>query len=208
MTAPAVSSKPTLTLRIALSSCALVGIGLAILYLKKKQTPPPPHTDCPPLGSIVHYHKGIPIYSNGLQAFESHGKHYAADGYYYGHKWQCVEFIKRYFHDAHKHHMPNVWGHAKDYFHPELAHGALNPDRNMLQFHNGSDQAPQVNDLLVWNNPPYGHVAIIAEVHHDHIVVAQQNIIGAPTQRFPLTHHNGSFTINDDIQPAGWLRLP
>jgi surface antigen len=145
--------------------------------------------------------------NNGSLGFESHGKHYAEDGYYYGHKWQCVEFIKRYYHDTHDHKMPNVWGHAKDFYQSGLTHGSLNSGRNMLQFENSHTERPQAEDLLVWNNPPYGHVAVIAEVHDDHIVVAQQNIYGAPLKKFDLTHENGNWTIMDDTRPAGWLRF-
>jgi len=70
------------------------------------------------LGDIVYTHNNVPIYSNGDAVYQSHGKHFSKDGYYYGRKWQCVEFIKRYFYDYCGHSMPNVWGHAKDFFDP------------------------------------------------------------------------------------------
>lgn len=161
----------------------------------------------PSLGEIVHSHDGVPIYSNGLIAYKSHGKHYADNGYYYGHKWQCVEFIKRYYHDAHEHKMPSVWGHAKDFFDNRITHSTLNPARAMLQFDNGKGDKPQINDLLVWNYPPYGHVAVISDVHSDSITVVQQNISNAPSEIIPLKLQSGQWHIGGDKAPAGWLRL-
>lgn len=186
---------------------ALTTIAVSIAVTLRKRPVSQSTNEWPALGEVAHTHNGVAIYSNGLEVFESHGKHYAKDGYYYGHKWQCVEFIKRYYHDAHSHQMPNVWGHAKDFYQSGLTHGSLNSGRNMLQFENSHTEKPQAEDLLVWNNPPYGHVAVIAEVHDDHIVVAQQNIYAAPLKKFDLTHENGNWTIVDDTQPAGWLRL-
>ncbi len=188
---------------------ALAGIGVSIAIIQRKRTTPPAGIlDWPGHGEVVHTHNGVPIYSNGLQVFKSSGKHTADDGYYYGRKWQCVEFIKRYYHDAHDHHMPNVWGHAKDFYQSDLSHGSLNQGRGMLQFKNGGNIAPMVDDLLVWNNEPYGHVAVISEVHDNYIMVAQQNIYGGATERFPLANKDGRFTITSSVNPAGWLRLP
>lgn len=186
---------------------ALAGIAVSITVLQRKRTAAPKILKWPELGEVAHPHNGVQIYSNGLEVFNSHGKHHAADGYYYGRKWQCVEFIKRYYHDAHDHQMPNVWGHAKDFYQSDLTHGSINQGRNMLQFANCHSEKPQADDLLVWNNEPYGHVAVIAEVHDDHIVVAQQNIYGAPLEELKLTLENGQWTIIDDTKPAGWLRL-
>lgn len=196
------SSRRTFTI-LALST---IVVSVAII-LKKKSTPKLLE-EWPAHGEVAHTHNGVPIYSNGTQVFQSSGKHTADDGYYYGRKWQCVEFVKRYYHDAHDHHMPNVWGHAKDFYQNDLSHGSLNQGRGMLQFHNGKDTPPMVDDLIVWNDAPYGHVAVIAEVHDTYIVVAQQNIYGSATQRFPLSKSKGSFTITGTKPPAGWLRLP
>jgi len=167
-------------------------------------------TEAPPqLGDITHTYNGVEIYSNGEHVYESHGKHYADDGYYYGHKWQCVEFIKRYYHDAHGHQMPNVWGHAKDFFNTSIPTGQINPDRGMTQFHNGSTTKPAAHDLLVWNHNKYGHVAIIVEVSDKEVKIVQQNIAGHPTQSLPLKRDSsGCWTINPgSTQPAGFLRL-
>lgn len=37
-------------------------------------------------------------------------------GYYYGYKWQCVEYIKRFYYEAKGHKMPDSYGNAKDFW--------------------------------------------------------------------------------------------
>ncbi|WP_347440636.1 CHAP domain-containing protein [Rubritalea sp.] len=64
-----------------------------------------------------------------------------------------------------------------------------------------------VNDLLVWHNDPYGHVAVTSEVHGELIVIIQQNIYRVTTQRFPLLKRDGTFSMSPKKPPAGWLRL-
>lgn len=178
--------------------------------MQKSESPSTTAADAvwPPIHSQVGSYKEVPIYSNGEHVYQSHGKHYAGDGYYYGHKWQCVEFIKRFYHLAYAHHMPSVWGHAKDYFDTAIPHGHINPARGMLQFHNGMQDKPAPDDLLVWNHEPYGHVAIITKVTDQSITIAQQNIKHAPIKELPLTHHDKHWLINPSTPPAGWLRIP
>lgn len=183
---------------------------LAWWKMQKPDAPAAPQADAvwPPTHTQVGSYRDIPIYSNGEHVYKSHGKHYAEDGYYYGHQWQCVEFIKRFYYLAYAHQMPSVWGHAKDYFDTAIPHGQLNPARGMLQFHNGMDEKPAPDDLLVWNHEPYGHVAIITKVAKNSITVAQQNIKHAPTRELPLTYKDKQWLINPSSPPAGWLRIP
>ena len=93
--------------------------------------------------------------------------------YSYGLKWQCVEYVRRYYYDALNHRMPNRWGNASDYFRYSLPSGTINIERNLVQYHNG-DTKPQVNDILVWAHG-YGHVAIVTEVLSDGVKVIGQN---------------------------------
>lgn len=160
------------------------------------------------IGVTLDEYRGVAVYSNGLIYSRSHGKHYGGDGYYYGQKWQCVEFVKRFFHRAHHHEMPDVWGHAKDFFDESIAQGRLNPARGLLQFRNGGDVYPKTGDLVVFTNGGFGHVAIISRVTTNEVEVIQQNVLGHPRQKFPLTWTPASFQIGDSYQPAGWLRVP
>jgi surface antigen len=160
------------------------------------------------VGRILDTYRGVPVYDNGLLFFRSYGRHYSPDGYYYGQKWQCVEYIKRFYHQAKGHQMPDVWGHARDFFDDALADGALNPRRGLVQYHNGAASQPQPDDLLVFTDTRYGHVAIVAAVTSDSLEVVQQNILGKPRQRFSLTTSNHRWFIRAPRVPAGWLRVP
>ena len=146
------------------------------------------------------------MHDNGLLFFRSHGKNYSADGYYYGQKWQCVEFIKRFYFEAKGLRMPDVMGHAKSFFDENLADGATNQRRGLVQYRNGSTEKPRPDDLLVFTDTKYGHVAIVAEVTGNELEVIQQNIFGKPRQRFSLITTNGHFFVREPRGPAGWLR--
>ncbi|MDX2001891.1 MAG: CHAP domain-containing protein [Chitinophagales bacterium] len=158
------------------------------------------------IGSPIDSFNNVKVYYNGLNYAESYGSHYHNDGYYYGKKWQCVEFVKRYYYDHFHHEMPNLYGHAKDFFDTTLVQGGINQERNLIQYWNGGNMRPKVNDLLVYNNGKYGHVAIIAAVNEDEIEVIQQNILFKPRETLPLTYSNGSYTIGEVHSPVGWLR--
>ena len=48
------------------------------------------------IGQQIDQLNGIPVYFNG-ETLHSQGRNKSADGYNYSLKWQCVEFIKRYY---------------------------------------------------------------------------------------------------------------
>lgn len=159
-------------------------------------------------GEIITSYRGVPVRSNGPDYTVSHGKHYAADGYYYGQKWQCVEFVKRFYRDAFNHSMPDVWGHARDFYNPETSPGSINPKRGMWQFENGGSVAPQADDLLVFDYTPFGHVAVISEVREHEIEVIQQNVRGKPRETHLLSKKGNRFFVGTNRKPVAWLRVP
>lgn len=59
---------------------------------------------------------GVPGYYNGSSEAETWGSHFSADGYYYGEKWQCVEYVRRYYRDALKHDILKK-GNAETWLH-------------------------------------------------------------------------------------------
>ena len=74
--------------------------------------------------------------------------------------------------------MPNTFGHAKDFYNPNLKDNERNTDRNLLQFSNPSNTKPKSNDILIFEANsvnPYGHVAIVSKVTEDEIEIIQQN---------------------------------
>ncbi|MCH2199671.1 MAG: CHAP domain-containing protein [Flavobacteriales bacterium] len=130
--------------------------------------------------------------------------HYSDSGYRYGLKWQCVEFVKRYYASHLDHEMPNTWGHAISFFDKSLEDGEWNKARGLVQYTNGSATSPAVDDLLIldWAEP-YGHVAIVGEVTETQILVIQQN--AGPTRIYlDLDRSDGKYTISDQV--VGWLR--
>jgi hypothetical protein len=159
-------------------------------------------------GAVITSYRNVPVRSNGADYTVSHGKHYADDSYYYGQKWQCVEFVKRFYHDAFDHHMPDVWGHARDFYDPETSPGTINAKRGMWQFENGGPIPPQADDLLVFDFPPFGHVAVISEVRGNEIEVIQQNVTGKPREVHALTQKGDRFFVETERKPVAWLRLP
>ena len=177
---------------IALSS----GVAIAILFICNAQR----------IGRVLDSYKGVPVYDNGLLFFRSYGKNYSADGYYFGQKWQCVEFIKRFYFQAENHRMPDVMGHAKSFFDESLPDGVLNSRRGLVQYRNGSTNQPRPDDLLVFTDTKFGHVAIVSQVTPNSIEVVQQNILSGPRQRFSLVASNGCYFVTSPRQPAGWLR--
>ena len=158
------------------------------------------------VGKTIDSHRGVSVYDNGLLFFRSYGKNYSQDGYYYGQKWQCVEFVKRFYYDAKGHKMPDVMGHAKSFFDENLSDGALNSRRGLFQYQNSSTNKPCADDLLVFTDTKYGHVGIVTQVGENFLEIIQQNILGRTRQQFPLVASNGHYFITSPRQPAGWLR--
>ena len=156
------------------------------------------------VGVVTDSYKGVAIYDNGPIAYKSHGRNNSASGYYYGQKWQCVEFVKRFLDQAKGHHMPDVWGHAKDFFDPAVAQGGMNPRRGLRQFYNGSNAPPIVDDVFVFTGR-YGHVGIVSNVSSNAVEIFQQNIYGKPRARFGVSVTNGCYTVASG-NLMGWLR--
>lgn len=145
-------------------------------------------------------------YNDGMSA--THGRN-VVDGYNVGLKYQCVEFVKRYYLEHYHHRMPDSYGHAKDFFDAAVEDGALNKRRALLQFTNPSKSKPEVGDLMVldgWGGNPYGHVAIISKVEDGEVEVVQQNC-GSTHDAFDLDLVDGHWRV-DNKRVLGWLRMP
>ncbi|MDD2634962.1 MAG: CHAP domain-containing protein [Bacteroidales bacterium] len=158
---------------------------------------------------IVEYNVGEPIDSlNGVVVYfngkisNSHGRN-TIEGYNIGLKYQCVEFVKRYYFEYYNHKMPDTWGHAKDFYDKDLTDGELNTRRDLFQYSNPSKMMPEVGDLLVWDGT-HGHVAIISEVRFNRIEVIQQNCWTISRRKYKLKFRNGWYVDNSRI--LGWLR--
>lgn len=138
---------------------------------------------------------------------KSYGKHYSKDSsYYYGKKWQCVEFIKRYYYNHFHHMMPNGFGDAKSFFDKDVKDGELNKERGLIQFTNCSSSSPKEDDILIFGGK-HGHVAIVTKVTATEVEIIQQNIYMTPRETFKLVFQNEKYTIGEKRKPEGWLRM-
>ena len=93
------------------------------------------------VGEAIDSQDGVAVYYNGGVGHRE-GRNLAPDGYNLGVKYQCVEFVKRYYYQHFNHKMPDASGHAADFFDAKLADGELNKARGLLQFRNGGSSAP------------------------------------------------------------------
>jgi surface antigen len=158
------------------------------------------------IGKAIDSYKNIKVYYNGRDYTKAYGKNYSKDGYYYGQKWQCVEYVKRFYYQAKAHKMPDVYGNAKDFFDSGLKQGELNKRRGLIQYRNGGNVGPEQDDLIVFTDTKLGHVAIVTEVASDYIEVIQQNVYGRTRERYKLITKDSKYYIGTKRKPAGWLR--
>ena len=163
------------------------------------------------VGQVIDEFNRIKVYFNG-GVHHSSGRNLTPDGYNLGIKYQCVEFVKRYYFERFEHKMPDSYGHAKDFVDPAVVDGSLNPKRTLLQFRNGSLTKPRSEDILVFGPSllnPYGHIAIVSDVKNDRLEIVQQNPGPFSNSReiFKLSNSSGSWII-ENRRVLGWLRMP
>lgn len=161
------------------------------------------------IGKPIDSLNGILVYENGNIKNIS-GRNTTSDGYNLGLKYQCVEFVKRYYYEFYNHKMPNSWGDAKDYFNSTIKDGEKNEDRDLIQYSNPSDVQPRIGDLLVYKpteENTFGHVAIISKVEENHIKIIQQNPDAGNKSReiYELKYLNQKWKIQNN-RILGWLR--
>jgi hypothetical protein len=161
------------------------------------------------IGDVVDEFNGVKVYYNGSVSHVSM-RNVSSDGYNIGLKYQCVEFVKRYYYEYFKHKMPNSYGHAKDFYNSKFKDGQINTERNLIQYKNGGKGIPQMHDLIVWKGNewnPYGHVAIVVKNNSNKsIEIIQQNPgPNAPSRiTLNLIYSDSGYTIDDD-EILGWL---
>ena len=127
-------------------------------------------------GTVVDSLNSVYVYYNG-GANQTSGRNVVA-GYNIGMKYQCVEFVKRYYYEYYHHKMPDSYGHAKSFFDKKLSNGEMNVSRGLIQYKNGEGILPQIGDIVVFDGylfNPYGHVAIISAVGTNEVELIQQN---------------------------------
>src|SRR5690554_8191105 len=161
------------------------------------------------IGDKVDSLNGVYVYYNNSVG-NVLDRNTTADGYNIGLRYQCVEFVKRYYYEHLNHKMPNSYGHAKDFFDHTVTDGQLNKKRNLIQYRNPSQTKPKVDDLLIFGGSifnKYGHVAIVSNVTDSDIEIIQQNPgpFSESRESYRLDYKDGKWEIKNE-RVLGWLR--
>ncbi|HNJ90025.1 MAG TPA: CHAP domain-containing protein [Chitinophagales bacterium] len=185
-----------------------VGIAFFILHnLKASNASQLSDSSATPVIDSLHH---IPVYYNG-DVDHVAGRSVARNGYNYGLKWQCVEFVKRYYADHLGHYMPDADGNAKDLFDKRLPDASFNEARALVQYANPSLKKPQPDDIIVFDGHlgnRYGHVAIISQVTETSIEIIQQNAgPDTPTREWLSLEKVDNRWEVDHKHVLGWLRV-
>ena len=192
----------------------LIFLGIAtlisILFFLSKRVNLNPNYE---VGQKIDSLNGVIVYYNGGVGNVSE-RNLSEDGYNIGLKYQCVEFVKRYYYQKLNHKMPDSYGHAKDFFELGLDDGDFNKKRSLLQYSNPSKSKPRKDDLIVYSKTvfnQYGHVSIVSEVVGEKVEIIQQNPGPFSNSReiydLIYTEDDGKWKIKND-RIIGWLRKP
>lgn len=133
---------------------------------------------------------GVPVYSSDYDSADDralpnrHAYRSYVDGIYMGHKWQCVEFARRWLY-LNKGWIFDEVGMAYEIFELTSVRDVKRNTRLPLHaFRNGSRRLPEPGCLLIWEEggeyERTGHVAVVVEVHEDGIRLAEQNLHHVP----------------------------
>ncbi|MBS7252443.1 CHAP domain-containing protein [Flavobacterium branchiicola] len=161
------------------------------------------------IGQILDSLNGVKVYYNGGVDHVLE-RNVTKDNYNLGLKYQCVEFVKRYYYEHYNHKMPDAYGHAKDFFDPKVKDGDLNLKRGLIQYTNSSKSKPETGDLVIFSGSVlnrFGHVAIISKVSENEIEIIQQNPgpFSSSREVIALENHDGKYKI-ENKRLQGWLR--
>lgn len=160
----------------------------------------------PSFGEPVDSLNGVLVYYNG-DVDNVKGRN-TVDGYNLGLKYQCVEFVKRYYYYHLEHKMPDSYGHAKSFFMEGIKDGKINQQRDLIQCTNPSKFKPELDDLIVMGESKYGHVAIVSAVSDSEIELIQQNpgIHGDSRIKIAINQNSEGKWLIGRSRILGWLR--
>jgi len=159
------------------------------------------------VGEILDQLDGVKVHFNG-PITNVNGRNTTPDGYNLGLKYQCVEFVKRYYYEVYNHKMPNSYGHAKEFYDLSIRGHGFNKARGLKQFANGGIMRPMHGDLVVFGHSdanPFGHVGIVSAVGSDFVEMVQQNVAKQTRAKYRLVENGGHHYISDSLI-LGWLR--
>ncbi len=179
-----------------------------------------------PFGALLGYAPGgVAIYSSNYSSLQPDERQDRAafrsyiGREYMGHKWQCVEFARRFWFLTYGFVFTDV-GMAWEIFSLRFVRQVVNDEILPLQaFANGSQRAPTAGALLIWEQggefKDTGHVAVITQLCGNKVRIAEQNVVHMPlpagqqwTRELTLTVEEGHYTLHDtfdDTHILGWM---
>ncbi|MBP8966207.1 MAG: CHAP domain-containing protein, partial [Paludibacteraceae bacterium] len=158
-------------------------------------------TNCvTPFGTLLGSFNGVDAYSNCNTNYYSEIHNYWG-GTYTGIKWQCVEYVNRYYKIVYGLDLfgTKCFGNANSYY-------SNAKNAGLLAYPNGGSIAPQVGDILCSNGMTYGHVAIVMEVGTNFVKVIHQNF--SNSNCFMTLNRSGNTVsgFNGNYPIEGWVR--
>ena len=165
-------------------------------------------------GSPIDSYNGVTVYYYGNGGKTKH-RNLSKDGYNFGLKYECTEFVKRYYYVHFNHNMPVTYGNAKDFYNNNIKDGQRNIQRDLIQYSNPSRTKPKEGDLIIFPSNKFnhfGHVAIISKVTNNEIEVVQQNMGLSTRATYGLLKTDNGWEVKENfaslikINPLGWLR--
>ena len=103
-----------------------------------------------------------------------------------------TEFVKRYYKSVFGVEFPDSLRRGVDFYDPDIPDGEVNPKTGLIQYTRPSIAPPRKNDIMVFNDARYnpgGHLAIVAEVSRQEIVIVQQSPDPLSKTREPLRYY-------------------
>ncbi|KAG5501535.1 hypothetical protein JKF63_03364 [Porcisia hertigi] len=177
---------------------------------------------CLPFGAVQGYAPGgIPAYSNNHDHFFS-GERSIASNVFYGFKYQCVEFARRWMLERKGLMLPDVNWACNIFELNKVRDAATGEDFAVLRVRNGTETKPETDALIIYpstDESPTGHVGVITAVGDDYVCIADQNYLfhkweSSYACKLRLEHKAGIWTVIDDHDagkieiPLGWVTFP
>ncbi|MBL7832214.1 MAG: CHAP domain-containing protein [Saprospiraceae bacterium] len=142
---------------------------------------------------------GVPAYMNcPIGSSNTYGDSYVGS-VYVGKKWQCVEYVQRYYKIVYNLNIKPAFGNANTYW-TNNNHSSV----GLQKFANGS-VAPQVGDILVSTSGSFGHVAIVTGVTSSTVSIIDQNF-SSTSQRNITRSGNTIGNFSSGYSVAGLVR--
>ncbi len=155
-------------------------------------------------GAVVGEYNGVTAYSNGDNNYYS-WDYNTVDSYNSGMKWQCVEYVNRYYYLIYGSQIRIPGTNAIDYYDTAS-------ERGLVAYSNGGTTPPQLGDILCSGGGSYGHVAIVRGVTSNSVHVIHQNWTNTKDDNdksVGMAVSDGHYTLDgfsSSYPVQGWLR--